>query len=161
MDWASGCATAGACSRSMSTRSTSLSWRRGRSPWLRLSADHGVSPVAVRFLVVDPCCAGSCRFSGAAVEKTLALPQLQFNHRCSVLHKTAEIPQLQFIVGRRFSCPGTEADSHGLAVQQTMVIPRLQFLYEVIDVPVVLVVQVFIPVVALRFFLMVQTAVGP
>ena len=31
------CATTGACSCSVSTRlSTSVSWRRGRSPWLRL-----------------------------------------------------------------------------------------------------------------------------
>ena len=40
-------------------------------------------------------------------------------------------------------------------------IPRLQYLNEVIDVPVVLGVQVFILVAALRSFLMVQTAVGP
>ena len=40
MDWASGCATAAACSRSMSTRSTSSSGRSGRSPWFPLSADH-------------------------------------------------------------------------------------------------------------------------
>ena len=33
------------------------------------------------------------------------------------------------------SCRGAEVDSHGLAVQQTMVFPQLQFLYEVIDVP--------------------------
>ena len=32
-----------------------------------------------------------------------------------------------------FSCRGAEADSHGLAVQQTMVIPRLHFLDKVID----------------------------
>ena len=80
---------------------------------------------------------------------------------CSELQKTAENPQLQVTDGRRFSCRGAEANSHGLAVQQTMVIPRLQFLNEVIDVPVVLVVQVFIPVVPLRSFPMVQTAVGP
>ena len=77
---------------------------------------------------------------------------------CRKLRKN---PLLQFIDGRRFSCRGAEANSHGLAVQQTMVIPRLQFLNEVIDVLVVLVVQVFSPVAALRFFLMVQTAVGP
>ena len=45
-------------------------------------------------------------------------------------------------VSRRFSCRGAEADSHGLAVEQTMVIPRLQFLNEVIDVPGMQVVQV-------------------
>ena len=38
-------------------------------------------------------------------------------------------------------CRGAEADSHGIAVQQTMVIPQLQFLNEVIDVPVVQVVR--------------------
>ena len=48
------------------------------------SALHRDSPVAVRFLVVDPCCAGRA-VSGAAVEKTFVLPQLQLNHRCSVV----------------------------------------------------------------------------
>ena len=38
---------------------------------------------------------------------------------------------------RRHFLHGAEADFHGLAVQQTMVIPRLQFLNAVIDVPVV------------------------
>ena len=41
------------------------------------SADHGVSTVAAYFGDRCPCCSGSCRFSGAAVEKTFALPQLQ------------------------------------------------------------------------------------
>ena len=54
---------------------------------------------------------------------------------CSELQKTAEILQLQFIDGRRFSCRNAQADSHGLAVQQTMVSPLLQFLCEVIDDP--------------------------
>ena len=40
------------------------------------SADQGDSTVAA-YLVVDVPVAGSCRFSGAAVEKPLALPQLQ------------------------------------------------------------------------------------
>ena len=40
---------------------------------LDCSADHRDSPVAVRFLM-SPLC-GSCRFSGAAVEKTVSLPQ--------------------------------------------------------------------------------------
>ena len=62
----------------------------------------------------------------------------------SELQKTAENPQLQFIFGRRFSCRGADADSHGHAFQQTMVIPRLQFLYEVIDVPGMQVVQVLL-----------------
>ena len=43
----------------------------------------------------------------------------------------------------RFPCRGAEADSHGLAVQQTKVIPQLQFLDKVIDGPVVRVVLVF------------------
>ena len=38
-------------------------------------ADHGDSTVAA-YLVFDVPVAGSCRFSGAAVEKPLALPQL-------------------------------------------------------------------------------------
>ena len=42
------------------------------------------------------------------------------------LQKTAENPQLQFVVGPRFSCRGAEADSHGLAVQHTMGIPRFE-----------------------------------
>ena len=58
------------------------------------------------------------------------------------LQKTVDFPQLQFFVGRRFSCHGAEADSHGPAFQQTMVFPQLQFLYEVIDVPGMQVVQV-------------------
>ena len=49
-----------------------------------------------------------------------------------------------------------QADFHGLAVQQTMVIPRLQLLNAVIDVPVVLVMQVRFLVVALRPFLIVM-----
>ena len=49
-----------------------------------------------------------------------------------------------------------QADFHGLAVQQTMVIPRLQLLFAVIDVPVVLVMQVHFLVVAQRPFLMVK-----
>ena len=41
------------------------------------SADHGDSTVAAYFGGLCSCCAGSCRFSRAAVEKPLALPQLQ------------------------------------------------------------------------------------
>ena len=41
------------------------------------SADHGDSTVAAYFGGRCPCCVGSCKSSGAAVEKTLALPQLQ------------------------------------------------------------------------------------
>ena len=37
--------------------------------------------------------------------------------------------------GRRLFLHGAEADFHGLAVQQTIGIPQLQFLNEVIDVP--------------------------
>ena len=44
--------------------------------------------------------------------------------------------------GRRHFLHGAEADFHGLAVQQTIVIPHLQFLNEVVDVPVMQVVQV-------------------
>ena len=55
--------------------------------------------------------------------------------------KTVDSPQLQFFVGRRFSCHGAEAVSHGLAVQQTIEI-LLLILNTVIDVPVVQVVQV-------------------
>ena len=61
---------------------------------------------------------------------------------CFRLQKTAGNPQLQFIDGRRFSCRGAQAESHGPAVQQTMVFPQLHFLYEVIDVPGMQVVQV-------------------
>ena len=63
------------------------------------------------------------------------------------LQKTVDFPQLQFFVGRRFSCHGAEADSHGLAVQQTIVIFQLQFMNKVINVPGMQVVQV-LPVVA-------------
>ena len=41
------------------------------------SADHGDLQLLLIFGGRCPCCAGSYRFSGAAVEKTLALPQLQ------------------------------------------------------------------------------------
>ena len=41
------------------------------------SADHGDSTVAAYFGGRCPCCVGSCKSSGAAVEKPLALPQLQ------------------------------------------------------------------------------------
>ena len=55
---------------------------------------------------------------------------------------TVEIPQLQFLDKVvQISCRGAEADSHGLAVQQTTVILLLQFLDKVIDGPVVRVVQ--------------------
>ena len=63
------------------------------------------------------------------------------------LQKTVDFPQLQFFVGRRFSCHGAEADSHGLAVQQTIVILQLQFMNKVIDVPGMQVAKV-LPVVA-------------
>ena len=58
--------------------------------------------------------------------------------------KTVEIPQLPFfdkVV--QISCRGAEADSHGpdCSVRRTTGIPHLQFLTEVIDVPVVQVVQ--------------------
>ena len=39
--------------------------------------------------------------------------------------------------GRRLLLHGAQADFHGLAVRQTIGIPQLQFLNEVIDVPVV------------------------
>ena len=47
------------------------------------------------------------------------------------LQNTVDIPQLQFFVGRRFSCRGAEADSHGVTVQQTTVISQLQFINKV------------------------------
>ena len=40
------------------------------------------------------------------------------------------------------SCRGAEVDFHGLAFKQTKVLPLLQFLYEVVDVPGMQVVQV-------------------
>ena len=58
--------------------------------------------------------------------------------------------------GRRHFLHGAESDFHGLAVQQTMVFPRLQFLNAVIDVPVVQVVQVHFTVPAQRLFPVVQ-----
>ena len=57
-------------------RRHSFSSSRGSSPWSRLFT----RPQRFRSCCFGrrcPCCAGSCRFSGAAVEKTLALPQLQ------------------------------------------------------------------------------------
>ena len=61
--------------------------------------------------MVDVPVVQSYRFSRAGVEETLVLPR------------------------------GAEVDSHGLAVQQTMVSPQLQFLYEVIDFPGMQLVQ--------------------
>ena len=86
------------------------------------SADHRVHPVAVRFLVVDPCCVGR------ADSPVPPWRRRSRSHSCSSstgalwfrLQKTAEIPQLLFIVGRRFYCRGAEAATHGLAVQKTM-----------------------------------------
>ena len=56
-----------------------------------------------------------CRRGEDARAPTVAVPpQVLCGSDCRKL-------QLQFIVGRRFSCRGAEADSHGFAVQQTMV----------------------------------------
>ena len=64
--------------------------------------------------------------------------------------------------GRRHFLHGADPDFHGLAVQQTMVIPRLQFLNAVIDVPVVQVVQVhFSPSRRRGCFLWSRRSVGP
>ena len=64
--------------QSIEGRRLSLSFSRSSSSWSRLftrpqrfSSCYSISGRRC------PCCAGSCRFSGAAVEKTLALPQLQ------------------------------------------------------------------------------------
>ena len=64
---------------------------RRRLPLRAAEADpHGLfSPSCSSFFGGRSLLCGSCRFSGAAVEKTPALPQLQFNHRCSVV-QTAE-----------------------------------------------------------------------
>ena len=61
---------------------------------------------------------------------------------CLRLQKTAENPQLQFIDGRRFSCRGAQVDSHVLLFSRPWCFPHLHFLYEVIDVPGMQVVQV-------------------
>ena len=62
------------------------------------SADHRDPALAVRFWWSMSLLCGSCKFSGAAVEKTFVLPQFQLveksppvvsNHRCSVV-QTAE-----------------------------------------------------------------------
>ena len=55
---------------------------------------------------------------GVPVVQVVQLPGQWFR-----LQKTAEYPQLQFIVVRRFSCRGAEADSHGLAFHKTTKIP--------------------------------------
>ena len=75
------------------------------------------------------------------------------------LVSTAEncgVPQLQFFMVVDISCRGAEADSHGL-VQQTIVIPQLQFLEMVIVGPVVRVAQ-FLPGRSQRQMIVVQTA---
>ena len=59
------------------------------------------------------------------------------------LQQTVESLQLQSLVVVDISCRGAEADSHGLAVQQTTVLFLLQFLDKVIDGPVVRVDLVF------------------
>ena len=45
-----------------------------------------------------------------------------------------EFPQLQSLMVVDISCRGAEADSYGLAVQQTIVLPLLHFSDKVIDV---------------------------
>ena len=112
------------------------------------SADHRDLAFAVHFWWSMSLLCGSCKFSGTAVEKTFVLPQFQLveksppvvpNHRCSVV-QTAENCGVSAVAvhdGRRYSCRGAEAISHGLAVQQTIDIHQLQFFNEVIDVPVV------------------------
>ena len=67
--------------QSIAGRRHSLSFRRGRSQWSSLFSrpqrfHYCCSITGGRSLLC-----GSCRFSNAAVETTLALPQLQFNHR--------------------------------------------------------------------------------
>ena len=53
-----------------------------------------------------------------------------------------EFPQLQSLIVVDFSCRGAQADSHGPAVQQTMMFPLLQFSDKVIGVLGMQVVQV-------------------
>ena len=88
------------------------------------SADHGDSTVAAFSGGRCPCCVGSCKSSGAAVEKTLALPQLQLveksppvvsNHMCSVV-QTAENCGVSAVAvhdSRRHPFRAANADPHG------------------------------------------------
>ena len=77
------------------------------------------------------------------------------------LKKTSGNSAVAVFYGRRHFLHGAESDFHGLAVQQTMVSPRLQFLNAVIDVPVVQVVQVHFPSRRRGCFLWSRRFVGP
>ena len=90
---------------------------------------------------------------GQTVQNTVEIPQVQFLDKLfmpfvvsgadgQTAPKSVDFLQLQFIDGRRHPGHGAQVDSHGPAVQQTMVFPQLHFLYEVIDVPGMQVVQV-------------------
>ena len=68
-----------------------------------------------------------CSLSGAAVEKTFVLPQLQLVEKLPPVVQTAENCWFSAVAvhqGRSHSCRGAEADPHG---PLSMEIPQLQF----------------------------------
>ena len=79
----------------------------------------------------------------APVGSTLDTCQRQFTEAFPV-HTAVHcgISAVAVLQGRRHFLHGAEADFRGLAVQQTIVIPQLQFLNVVVDVPDMQVVQV-------------------
>ena len=80
------------------------------------SEHHRDSTVAVRiWWSMSPLC-GQCSLSGAAVEKTFVLPQLQLVEKLPPVVQTAENCWFSVVAvhqGRSHSCRGAEADPHG------------------------------------------------
>ena len=54
-----------------------------------------------------------------------------------MVQSTVDFPQLPFIAGRRFSCRGAEADSHGLACSEDHRDSAVAVCFLVVDAPVV------------------------
>ena len=125
--WFDGAANCGVSAEAVHRRSsTSLSFRRGRSPWSRLLGRPQRFPVAVRCQVVDapaeqvvPCPLLSTTGAyGQTVQKTAVSPQLQF---------VDEVVDISVVVQRQFP----------MVLFRTMEILQLQYTDKVIDVPVV------------------------
>ena len=113
----------------------------GRSVWTRRTIVHlavltgDIAPLAVcsRLLLSSSRCWTSWP---VCLEEYRNTGFLEVTSYVSVLGMVRQ--WIQFYVSHQrpgLSCRGAEVDSHGLAVQQTMVFPQLRFLFEVIDAP--------------------------
>ena len=74
----------------------SPSWRSGSFHGPDCSSDHKEFPNSLTRWPISLLC-GSCRFSGAAVERTVVLPQLQLAEKI-VASRKLQLPQLQFFM---------------------------------------------------------------